>query len=42
VSWCAYDDDTYDGTPGQPIGWGKTRYEAIKDLLEQLEERKDD
>jgi len=34
--WCAYDDDTYDGTPGQPIGWGATEQAAIDDLLEQI------
>jgi hypothetical protein len=37
--WSAWDDDTYDGTPGQPLGWGKTERAAIDDLLEQIEER---
>lgn len=35
--WIAVDDDTYDG-PSCPIGYGRTEQEAIKDLLEQLEE----
>jgi len=34
--WIAYDDDTYDG--GQPLGRGKTRADAIADLLAQLED----
>lgn len=37
--WSAVDDDTYDG-PGCPIGSGRTKQEAIDDLLEQIEERK--
>jgi hypothetical protein len=36
--WSAIDDDTYDGTPGCPIGHGETERAAIADLLEQLEE----
>lgn len=36
--WSAVDDDTYDG-PGCPIGSGPTEEAAIKDLLEQIEER---
>lgn len=35
--WCAYDDDTYDGSPGQPIGWGETEQDAIDDLKDQLD-----
>jgi hypothetical protein len=35
--WCCYDDDTYDGTPGQPIGYGATREEAINNFLAELE-----
>jgi hypothetical protein len=35
--WCAYDDNTYDG-PGCIVGWGPTREEAIKDLLEKYGE----
>jgi len=34
--WQAIDDDTYDG-PGCPIGCGATEQEAIRDLMEQLE-----
>lgn len=30
--WCATYDD-YDGDPAEPMGWGKTEQEAIKDLL---------
>lgn len=36
--WLAYDDNTYDG-PGSALGHGRTRQEAIDDLIEQLEER---
>ncbi len=36
--WCAYDDDTYDGSPGQRVGYGKTEADAINDLLEQVDE----
>jgi hypothetical protein len=39
--WSAIDDDTYDGTPGCPIGRGETERAAIADLLEQLEERQE-
>jgi len=35
--WCAYDDDTYDGSSGQTIGHGATEQEAIEDLLEQID-----
>jgi hypothetical protein len=35
--WSAIDDDTYDG-PGSRMGWGATEQEAIKDLMDQLEE----
>ena len=34
--WCATDDN-YE--PGCPIGWGRTKEEAINDLIEQLEEK---
>lgn len=37
--WQAVDADTYE--PGCPIGYGETKEEAIADLLEQIEERKD-
>ena len=38
--WCAIDSDTYDGAPdsGHPVGVGKTEIEAIRDLLELIEE----
>lgn len=36
--WSAVDDDTYDG-PGCAIGYGPTEEAAIKDLLQQVEER---
>lgn len=36
--WCAYDDNTYGGGPGQPVGWGTTEAEAVADLLEKLED----
>lgn len=31
--WSAIDADTYDGTPGQPIGYGATETEAIDDFI---------
>ena len=37
--WTAVDDDTYDGTG--PVGCGRTRDEAIADLLEQINMRYD-
>lgn len=36
--WSAIDDDTYDGE-GSAIGYGKTEEAAIKDLLEEMEQR---
>ena len=36
--WSAIDYDTYDGTPGCPIGRGETEAAAVTDLLEQLAE----
>jgi len=33
--WTAVDDDRYDGTG--PVGCGRTRDEAIEDLLEKIE-----
>jgi hypothetical protein len=41
LDWSAVDDDTYDG-PGSPIGTGATEQEAIADLLEQLEEKREE
>lgn len=32
--WSAIDDDTYE--PGNPIGFGATKEEAISDLREQI------
>lgn len=40
MDWCAIDGDSYDG-PGCPVGYGETEQEAINDLLEQIEERKE-
>lgn len=37
--WTAYDDDTYGGDEGDPIGRGATIEEAVADLLERIEER---
>lgn len=37
--WSAYDDDTYGGDPGEPVGYGATEQEAIADLLTQIEEK---
>jgi hypothetical protein len=43
--WTAVDDDTYDGAPDSKtrnqIGYGRTEEEAIKNLLEILEEDKE-
>lgn len=36
--WSAYDDHTYDGSPGSVIGWGRTEAEAIADFKEQMED----
>jgi hypothetical protein len=36
--WSAYDDATYDGEPGQPLGYGATEQEAVADLMGQIEE----
>lgn len=36
--WYAIDDETYDGQ-GSAIGYGKTEKAAIKDLLEEIEQR---
>ena len=35
--WSALDEDTYDGSPTDPIGYGETEQEAIDDLLGQLD-----
>jgi len=37
--WSAVTKD-YDG-PGSPIGWGRTRIEAITDLVEQIEDQEE-
>jgi hypothetical protein len=34
--WTAVDDETYDGTPSQPIGYGRTEQEAVRDLITKL------
>lgn len=36
--WSAIDEDTYNGDPTDPIGFGHTRAEAVQDLLERIEE----
>lgn len=36
--WSAIDSDTYDG-PGCPIGRGENEIEAVRDLLDQMEQR---
>lgn len=38
--WSAIDEDTYNGDPHDPIGFGRTESEAIKDLLERIEDDK--
>jgi hypothetical protein len=37
--WSAYDDATYGGDEGDPLGYGATEQEAIDDLKTQMEER---
>lgn len=37
--WAAIDSATYGGDPGDPVGFGETKEEAIKNLLEQISER---
>lgn len=39
--WCAYDDETYSGEEGEPIGFGETEEDAIDDLLLELLYRDD-
>ena len=41
MDWSAIDDDAYDGQ-GSHIGYGRTRKEAIMDLLGQIEDDNDD
>jgi hypothetical protein len=40
--WSAIDDDTYDGADDSscPIGHGATEFDAIEDLLEQIDDEK--
>lgn len=40
--WSAIDDATYGGDEGDLIGRGPTEIEAIRDLLDQIEERAGD
>jgi hypothetical protein len=40
--WRAYDGDTYDPENNNPTGWGRTKEDAIADLLRQIEESDDD
>ena len=40
--WMAYDEETYDPESNRVVGWGKTKEEAIADLLRQIEEANDD
>jgi len=42
TDWMAYDEDTYDPESNRIVGWGKTKEEAIADLLRQIEEANDD
>jgi len=34
--WSAIDTNSYDGQSNDPVGYGKTKEEAIRDLVEQL------
>jgi hypothetical protein len=40
--WLATDDETYGGEPSDPIGYGATEIEAIRDLLEKIEANLDE
>jgi hypothetical protein len=40
--WCAYDSGTHDPENNPIVGWGRTKEEAIADLLRQIEEANDD
>jgi hypothetical protein len=37
IGWCCVDDNTYDGSESA-IGYGRTRADALADLIEQLED----
>jgi hypothetical protein len=39
--WSCIDDRTYDGAGSNMIGWGKTKEEALADLVRLFEERAD-
>lgn len=39
MDWSAVDDQTYDGSPSDPVGTGATEQEAIDDLMEKINER---
>lgn len=34
--WAAVDISTYGGEPSDPIGFGKTKEDAIRELVEQI------
>ena len=38
--WCAIDDETYGGEEGDLVGYGATEIEAIRNLLDLIEERR--
>lgn len=40
--WSAIDDETYSGDESDPVGYGSTEIEAIRDLLDQIEANKDE
>lgn len=39
--WSAVDDETYGGEESDPIGYGATEIEAIRDLLDQIESKQE-
>ena len=41
MGWHCIDDRTYDGAGSNMIGWGKTKEEALADLVRLFEERAD-
>lgn len=40
--WSAIDDNTYGGEECDPIGWGETEFDAIRALIDRIEERMTD
>lgn len=37
--WAAYDDETFDGETGNCVGYGETEVQAVRNFLDEWEER---